>query len=151
MTKAEHEWDRDPCGSSTCIHCGVNGWCGDRPCVDRTPRIEWCWYTEGGSFFGGFTTRAAAVQAALDDDATRALVGTVLASSDAIVRYLNAKDIAENIDCEMGTDEGITLLPGAQEALEEWSRKYMDHEYPSVCLDGSDITADEIAAWKATR
>ncbi len=113
--------------------------------------MTWCWYIEGGSFHGGFTTRADAVRAALDDESPRALVGTVVSGETAILRYIDAKDLAERIDDEMATDEAVRVLPGAQEALEAWARQFLDHPYHEVCMDGSDITADDVAAWEATR
>lgn len=115
------------------------------------PTKRWCWYTEGSSFVDVFASRREAVHAALNDETPGALVGTVVASSDAIARLVSADYIADQVGDEMSTDEGVRTLPGAQAALEEWARTYLEHGYSHVCLDGSDITDDEIAEWEQSR
>lgn len=108
----------------------------------------WCWYTEGGSFYGGFLTREAAIAGAYayDSDRLGFYVGTETDPMDEVVWFTDAANVAENIDLNINV-EGcrVTLCPGAQEALEAWAREYLSFDSGSICLDGERPAAEEWA------
>ncbi len=108
--------------------------------------MTWCWYVEGGSFHGGFATRADAIRAARDseEDIARIYIGTVSGPIEEMCRVIDARDIADNLEEHLNV-EGcrVRIATGAQEALRAWVREYLDFDANEVCLDGDKPTRDE--------
>lgn len=109
---------------------------------------EWGWYVEGGSYHDGFASRAEAIKHALvehEEDPTRVLVGRMRDVDLGL--YVDPEYVAEYVEENLNIeDNSVHLLAGAQEALEEWARKYLTSECARYC-DGAHepaITEAEI-------
>lgn len=111
-----------------------------------TSKSEWCWYIEGGSFYGGYATRMDAIRAAYmnEADPARLYIGTTTDPLDEMARVVDARSVADQLGEHLNVDDCyVRLDPGAQEALREWVREYLSFDAHVVCLDGDKPTAEE--------
>lgn len=108
----------------------------------------WCWYTESGSFFDGFESRAEAIASARHDDPERSrekvFVGVTSDPMSVVVGAIDARDMCERIEDVVDVqDFEVVLGANAQTALKEWARKHLSTGHAAVCLSGTNPTPEE--------
>lgn len=109
-------------------------------------RTLWCWYHEGDNLSHTFYDRKDAIRDAIMAEMEResVLVGTAIDAMDAVVGFLDVRDIVETLDECMNVDDSrLRHGPKAQEALEAWAREHLEFDAHTVCLDGDVVSEEE--------